>query len=77
MKTVTHSVGDNVRAARGPLSHDKFAALLGTTRQVVIGWEKGKHVPGARHRARLAQVSGQPVAAFTRDGKGDDDKESE
>lgn len=46
-------------------SHDKLAALLGTTRQTVIGWEKGAQ-PGARYRAKLATVSGFPAETFQR-----------
>jgi DNA-binding XRE family transcriptional regulator len=30
-----------VRELRGSLSHDRFAAILGTSRQTVIRWEKG------------------------------------
>lgn len=57
-------------------SHDKLAAKVGTTRQVIIRWEKGQK-PSAESRARLAEVSGLP-AAFFRDGNSDDeDEESE
>ena len=49
---------------------------LGTTRQVVIRWEKGQNAPGATSRKRLAEVSGLP-SAFFRDGDEEDDEESE
>lgn len=46
-------------------SHDKFAAQLNTSRQVVIGWEKGAQ-PGERYRDKLAALSGYPADAFLR-----------
>jgi DNA-binding XRE family transcriptional regulator len=45
-----------VRELRGTLSHDKFAAALGTSRQTVIRWEKGM-IPRAYAQA-LADYSG-------------------
>lgn len=56
-------------------SHDRLATKLGTTRQVVIRWEKGQR-PSASSRARLAEVSGLPAAFFT-DGDEDDEEEAE
>lgn len=44
-------------------SHDKLAARLGTSRQTVIGWEKGGR-PGPRYRARLAELTGCPPETF-------------
>lgn len=52
---------------RGKLSHDRFAAELGTSRQVVIKWEKGAE-PSPRLRGRLAAFSGYPAEAFARRG---------
>lgn len=52
---------------RGKLSHDRLAAELGTSRQVVIKWEKGAE-PSPRLRARLAEFSGFPKEAFSRRG---------
>lgn len=46
-------------------SHDKLAAKLGTTRQTVIGWEKGAQ-PNRDYRAKLAAVSGFPAETFQR-----------
>ena len=46
-------------------SHDKLAARLGTTRQTVIGWEKGAQ-PNKHYRGKLAGVSGYPTEAFRR-----------
>jgi transcriptional regulator with XRE-family HTH domain len=57
-------------------SHDRLAMKLGTTRQVVIRWEKGQNVPSATSRQRLAEASGLP-SAFFRDGDEEDDEESE
>ncbi len=52
---------------RGELSHDKLADILGTSRQVVIGWEKvAGSEPGPKLRAALSEFSGYPSAAFSR-----------
>src|SRR5262245_42094918 len=50
---------------KGWLSHDKFAAELGTTRHTTINWEKGQQ-PSYRYAAKLAEFSGFPPAAFRR-----------
>lgn len=50
---------------RGRLSHDVFADILNTKRQVLIGWEKGTE-PNEASRAKLAEFSGFPAAAFSR-----------
>lgn len=49
---------------KGKLSHDRFAAILGTTRQTVIGWENG--VEPIRYAEKLAEFSGFPSNAFRR-----------
>lgn len=57
-----------LRGPKGPsgaLSHDSFAAILGTKRQVLIGWEKGAE-PNEASRAKLAEFSGFPAEAFSR-----------
>lgn len=41
MSRTNPSPASLVRELRGRLSHDKFAAALGTSRQTVIRWEKG------------------------------------
>lgn len=46
-------------------SHDKLAARLGTTRQTVIGWEKGTQ-PNRGYREKLAELSGFPAEAYRR-----------
>lgn len=56
-------------------SHDKLAAKVGTSRQVIIRWEKGQK-PSAESRRRLAEVSGLPSAAFSENGE-EEDEESE
>lgn len=43
---------------REKLSQDALAEKLGTTRQVVIGWEREGRLPQARHRAGLQQLLG-------------------
>lgn len=48
-------------------SHDKLAVKLGTTRQTVIGWEKGKQ-PNASYRKKLAVLSKFPADSFLRSG---------
>lgn len=59
-----------LRSDEGPwgrLSHDRFARALGTSRQVVIGWEKESGPePSERLRAKLAEFSGFDPAVFSR-----------
>lgn len=50
---------------RGYLSHDDFAKILGTKRQVVINWEK-KGVEPKKFAQALADFSGFPRQAFSR-----------
>lgn len=50
---------------RGKMSHDRFAAMLGTNRQTVIAWEKGQQ-PGRDYAEKLAAFSGFPAEAFRR-----------
>lgn len=50
---------------RGKLSHDRFAKILGTSRQTVISWENGTSEP-RDYREKLAEFSGFPEAAFSR-----------
>lgn len=54
-------LGVRIREARerAGYSQDRLAAALNTTRQVIIGWEKGRHRPQERHRVRLIEVTGQ------------------
>lgn len=49
---------------RGRLSHDKFAAILDTSRQTVISWEKGTEPKD--YADKLAKFSGFPSWAFLR-----------
>jgi len=44
-------------------SLDKLAALLGTTRQTVIRWEKGSE-PNGHYREELAALTGRDPADF-------------
>lgn len=71
------TVGQRVRWARrrANLSQDRLALHIGTTRQVVIGWEKDRHRPGAQSRRKLAEATGQR-ADFFRD-EDDDDEEAD
>lgn len=59
-----------LRSAEGPwgkLSHDRFAKALGTSRQVVIGWEKENGTePSERLRVKLAEFSGFEPSSFSR-----------
>jgi transcriptional regulator with XRE-family HTH domain len=47
------------RLRRG-LSHDRLAAALGTTRQVVIRWERGAR-PNTESRRKIAAYFGDEV----------------
>jgi transcriptional regulator with XRE-family HTH domain len=41
-------------------SLDALAKQLGTTRQVIMGWEHGKHRPSNRHAISLSSLLGVP-----------------
>ena len=54
----------------GRLSHDKFAELLGTSRQTVIGWERGQEPRlYAEKLAAFSDGYGFPAEAFTKEGE--------
>lgn len=55
-----------VRRARGKVSQETFAAQLGTTRQTVIDWEKGRTFPNEENAAKLAALAGVPAATLLR-----------
>lgn len=63
MHTGKETVAALIVRIRGDLSHDRFAAELGTSRQTVINWEKGT-APTATYRRKLAAYSGEPESAF-------------
>jgi transcriptional regulator with XRE-family HTH domain len=56
------TLGERIQQARKAAGYtlDALAAQLGTTRQVLIGWEQDKHRPVQRHRVRLAEVLARP-----------------
>ena len=71
MRSLELELGRTIRQARAKagLTLDQLAGRIGTTRQVVIGWEQGKHLPSSRHRANLTRVLG------IQDDGGEDDAE--
>lgn len=75
------TVGNRIRWARrrAGLSQDKLATLIGTTRQVVIRWEKDRHLPNLQSRERLGEATGQHPDFFrdeTRHAPHDEDDEA-
>jgi len=48
-------VGRRIQTARGDagLTLDQLAARISTTRQVIIGWEHGRHLPNRDSRRKL------------------------
>lgn len=73
------SVAKRVRWARKQSAYptlDALAAKIGTTRQVIINWEKGKHLPNEYSQRRLAEATGIPAEAFSEE-KSEDDEEAE
>jgi transcriptional regulator with XRE-family HTH domain len=60
------SIGRRIRWARrsAGLSQDALAAKIGTTRQVIIRWEKDRHLPNLESRQKLAAATGQPAEFF-------------
>lgn len=58
-----------VREARGELSLRDMAARLGVSHELVRLWELGDSEPHASELARLATVTGYPLAFFFRKGR--------
>jgi len=60
------TVGQRIKWARksAGLSQERLAASLGTTRQVVIRWERDKHLPNSLSRDRLAETLDQEPDFF-------------
>jgi DNA-binding transcriptional regulator YiaG len=58
--STSNAWAERIREARSRagLSQDRFAERLGTTRQIVIGWEKGRHRPSPRFRQKIVEVTG-------------------
>lgn len=50
---------------RGKLSHDRFGDAIGTSRQVIIAWEKAESYPSPKFQRALAEFSGFTAAAFS------------
>lgn len=67
-------VGRRIRTARktAGLSHDRLAAIVGTSRQHLIRLEKGIHAPRPDMLARIAEATGKDESYFA---DGDDDEE--
>lgn len=61
MRMLQSPLGQRIREARerAGYTQDRLAEALGTTRQVIIGWEKGRHRPQERHRVRLIEITGE------------------
>lgn len=57
--------GEIIRLRKEAGSHDKFAALLGTSRVTVIRWEQGAY-PSARYRKLLAARGVSPALLATK-----------
>lgn len=72
------TVGQRIKAARKEvgLSQERLARVIGTTRQVVIRWEKDKHLPNELSRKKLGDATGRP-ARFFREGDPDADEEDD
>lgn len=70
-------MGSRVRWARkrAGYSQEALATAIGTTRQVVIRWEKNQHFPNRESREKLAAATGQPVGFFTGEDQADEDDE--
>ncbi|MFG5411393.1 helix-turn-helix transcriptional regulator [Piscinibacter sakaiensis] len=52
------AVGARIKALRGDLSQEEFAARLGVTRKSVTGWELGDRLPDGSSLQRLMQEFG-------------------
>ena len=64
--TADMTVGQRIRWARreAGLSQERLALAIGTTRQVVIRWERDKHLPNASSRERLGEALDQEADFF-------------
>ncbi|MGH3452457.1 MAG: helix-turn-helix transcriptional regulator [Haloechinothrix sp.] len=69
------TAGQRIKRARleAGLSQDGLAAKMGSTRQMVIQWEKDRHKPRASTRRRLANATGKDASFF----ESEDDKEED
>lgn len=57
-------IAARIKRARKPLSHDRLAARVGTSRQHLIKLEKGKHRPRAEMLVRIADATGREIDWF-------------
>ena len=57
-------IAARIRRARKPLSHDRLAVLVGTSRQDLIKLEKGKHRPRPDMLVRIAEATGREIDWF-------------
>lgn len=60
-----------LRKASEYVTLDNLAAAVGTTRQIIIGWEKDKHEPRPYFRRRLAEKLGGHPDDYARGDAGD------
>ena len=68
--------GEKIKAARkrAGLSHDRLAALIGSSRQHLIKLEKGMHRAKPEMLATIADATGQPLSDLE---SSDDDEEAD
>ncbi len=57
-------IAARIKRARKPLSHDRLAERVGTSRQHLIKLEKGKHRPRAEMLVRIADATGREIDWF-------------
>ncbi len=53
-----------LKEARGSMSQERFAALIGVVGRTVAAWERGESTPKADTLARIAAATGRSVVFF-------------
>lgn len=69
--TPPRRIGERIKWARlrAGLTQDEMGAAMGTTRQIIIGWEKGRHRPQLRYRRLIAEATRIPDLFADEDGE--------
>jgi transcriptional regulator with XRE-family HTH domain len=61
----TDTIGTRIRAARGRLTQEAFARLVGVSALTPSKWERGVMTPNLESIERIAAATGHPVEFFT------------
>ena len=54
----SQALGASIRQARGPLSQERLAEVIGTKQSVISRYERGQAIPSSRHLSALIHALG-------------------